>query len=504
MHMDMPFTRSLYLNARRSPSKPAIRFGDVTWTYGYLFDRTSKLASLLSAQGVGPGDRICVLSENHPDMLALFLAAQGLGAVPAPINYRLRLEEITAIIERTEPRLLALGRGYEGIADCVETRSPGTTILSIAGSTGPFEIDTALQRAQPFTFDWSNASNMSLLHTSGTSGIPKGALRSKWGMTNRAIEQGFGQNDRTLCVLPVCLSAGYSYTLLPLYLGATVFLERDFDADRVCDLLEREGINSTFLIPTLIGRIVDSEGFSSLKCPELRLIQNGAGSLNFTIKRLLHETFGPVLGLYAGATEAGPYASYRGTDVLTHETGNCIGRPFFGAEIRLLREDGSEAPPGEIGEICVRSAMQFDGYVDDPELTASTRRGDMVSVGDLGQFRDDGYLFLVGRNRDIIKSGGINVSAADVEEALGKHRNLLEVACIGLPDRVWGEAICAVVVCRAGTVVGERELLEVCEAGLSRFQRPKRFIFVNQLPRNLSGKVQKGRLKDDVISGVLS
>ena len=501
--MDMLYTRALHLNARRFPRKAAVVFHGQVWTYVQLYERVARLGALLAAQGVKAGDRVSILSENHPDMLAVMFAALGLGASPAPINYRLKDDDIAYIARNSDAKVVVLGAGYERFADLLAQALPGARLLTLgaaARGVTPPSIDTLIADARPLTFDWSVATNLALLHTSGTTGRPKGALRSRWGLGARAIEQGFTQEHRTLGVMPLCLSYGYGYSLLVLYLGATLYLESDFDPERIAGLLENDGINSMFVIPTLVQRLVDYEGFSSLRGPSLQLIQNGAGALPYDTRAAIVDKLGPVLSTYAASTESGPYANIKGKDILRHETASCIGRVFFGSEVRLLDDDGRDVAPGAVGEICVRGASQYDEYLNEPELTAQTRRGDMVTVGDLGRFDEDGFLFLVGRKRDIIKTGGINVPAADVEDVIARHPAVAEVACVGFPDRTWGEVICAAIVLKPSAAGAEIDFAGYCAQHLSRFQVPRQFAFLETLPRNLTGKVVKDELRNTILA----
>lgn len=501
--MDMLYTRALELNARRYPKKPAIVYDGQAWSYAYLFERVMRLGALLTAHGVRAGDRVSILSENHPDMLALIFAALGLGASPAPINYRLKDDDIAYIACNSAAKVIVLGPGYEHHADLLAQALPDASLFLIdraMGEKSARTIDAMIADARPASFDWTVATNLALLHTSGTTGRPKGALRSRWGLTARAIEQGFSPEHRTIGAMPLCLSYGYGYSLLVLYLGATLYLEADFEPEKIARLLKDEGINSMFLIPTLIQRIVDHPGFSRFDSPSLQLIQNAAGALPFDTRAAMVDKFGPILSTYAGSTESGPYANLKGHDILRHQTASCIGRVFFGSEVRLLDDDGRDVGPGEAGEICVRGVSQYDEYLNESELTAETRRGDMVTVGDLGRFDDEGFLFLVGRKRDIIKTGGINVPAADVEDVISRHPAVAEVACVGFPDRTWGEVICAAIVLRPSAASAETEFADFCSRHLSRFQVPRKFVFLPTLPRNLTGKVVKDDLREIIMN----
>lgn len=495
----LSFTRAVMLNARRNPRRPAIVFQHEAITYGALAERIGRLMEGLDRLDVRPGEVVTLLSDNHPDMLVAYLAILGIGAIPAPINYRLRLSDMEHIVGHTDSRVLFMNAAFLDAAPTLPGKVEHMVVFGADADqplpSNALPIGWLLAETRGLAPDLGRSHCMSLLHTSGTTGRPKGALRANWGMEERAIEQGFATDDRMLCVMPICLSAGYGYTLLPLYLGATAYLEREIDAERIVELIVREAITSTFMIPSILQRILDHPKVGALDKTAMRLIQSGAGALSMELRQEVVGRFGPILGIYAGSTEAGPYTNYKGPDVLRKSTGNCIGKPFFGVEVCLLDDDGNDVSQGGVGAIAIRSHLNFDGYWREPELSAATRLGDCVTVGDLGRFDGEGYLYLVGRKRDIIKSGGINVPAAEVEDVVARHPAVAEVACIGLPDRRLTEIICATVVLKPGASLGERELTAFCEPHLSRFQLPRLLVVVPELPKNLTGRVVKDELR---------
>jgi acyl-CoA synthetase (AMP-forming)/AMP-acid ligase II len=496
------FTRSLALNARRNPSRAAIVFQGGSISYKTLAQRVWRLMHALDDLAVRPGDVVTLLSDNHPDMLVAYLAIMGLGALPAPINYRLKLSDMEHIAEHTDSRLLFVSEAYLEQVPTLIDKVDRVIVFARSSRAGlpskAISIEDLISGASDREPDFNRSACGALLHTSGTTGRPKGALRSKWAMEERAIEHGFSPDDRMLCVMPVCLSAGFGYTLLPLFLGATVYLEKEVDPDRIISLIAGEGITSTFMIPSIVQRVLDNPKVSTIGRGSMRLIQSGAGAVPIDLRGEVVDRFGPVLGIFAGATETGPYTNYKGPDVLAKTTGNCIGRPFHGVEVRLLDDDGVEVGEGEVGTIAIRSHLGFDGYWREPELTASTRIGDYLSVGDLGQFDEEGFLYLVGRKRDVIKSGGINVPAAQVEDVVSRHPAVAEVACIGLPDRRFTEIICAAVVLKPGASITLEGLIEACEPYLSRFQLPRKLVILSELPKNLTGRVVKDDLRATV------
>ncbi|MCG3187952.1 MAG: Long-chain-fatty-acid--CoA ligase [Rhodocyclaceae bacterium] len=500
--MAMTLLQSLRLNASRQPQRAAIRFRDTGCTYAELLRTTERAMAALAALGIAPGEKVPILSQNHVDMIVAYFALTGIGAVPAPLNYRLTDDDLRHGIDAAHARFVLLGSGFAERADALA--DPARRWIWFADAETDASGDAlrwqALLATAPDSVPSGRDGNTIMLHTSGTTGRPKGALRSRFGFEERAIEQGFGMDDHTLCVLPVCLSAGCVYTLLPLYLGACVTLHEHFDAGAVLDAIEHEHIASVMLLPTMLQAMVEHPRWPEARLDSLHVIQSGGGAVSGALKRTLLDRLGDgILNIYAASTEVGPYANLKGADVRRHLDTNCVGRPFFGVELKLLDDDGHEVPRGEVGEICCRSDSQYDGYFEDDELTASTQRGSYLTVGDLGRLDAEGLLHFVGRKRDIIKSGGINVHASEIEEALQQHPAVAEVHCIGLPDERWIELICAVVVPRDGAQATAAELIAFAGERLASYKKPRRVVFMDTVPKNLTGRV----LKTELIAQVL-
>ena len=497
--MPMTFLKALRLNARRFPKKDAMVFNGHRQTYGAFLERVERMMTVLLGQGIGVGDKVAIIAENHPDFLAAYIAITGLGAVPAPVNYRIKPDIMAEVVRRADSAMLLLDETVLEHVELFRAAVPRLLVLGEGGGGGlPLLREMiALTPPDPPPGDGGTAI---MLHTSGTTGIPKGALRSRFGMEERAIEQGFRPDDRMLCALPVCLSAGCAYTLLPLYLGATVYLMERFEAEEALRLIESERITATMLLPAMLQRLTEVPGFDEADLSSVRTLQSGAGEIFPDLKARILARFGDALNIYAASTEAGPYANLHAADLREHMSGNCVGRPFFGVELKLLDDDLAEVPVGEVGEICTRSESRFDCYYKEEELTNETRRGEYVTVGDLGRMDENGLLWFAGRKRDIIKSGGINVYAGDIEELLITHPGIAEAHCIGLPDSHWTELICAVIVLAPGASLSEEEVIAYAEAKLERYKRPRRVVFMDAVPRNLTGRVLKGELKEQVLA----
>jgi len=498
--MPMTFLKALRLNAKRFPKKDAVVFKGQPQSYAAFQDRVERMMTVLHGQRIAPGDKVAIIAENHPDFLAAYIAITGLGAIPAPVNYRIKPEIMAEVVRRADSALLLLDETVLEHAGLFRDAVPRMFVLGErAGNTGlPLLAD--MIAATPPDPPPGEGGTTIMLHTSGTTGVPKGALRSRYGMEERAIEQGFRPDDRMLCALPICLSAGCAYTLLPLYLGGTVYLMERFEAEEALRLITTERITATMLLPAMLQRLTEVPGFDDADLSSVRTLQSGAGEIFPDLKAKILARFGDALNIYAASTEAGPYANLRAADLRAHMTGNCVGRPFFGVELKLLDDDLNEVPLGEVGEICTRSESRFDCYYKEDELTNETRRGDYVTVGDLGRMDENGLLWFAGRKRDIIKSGGINIYAGDIEELLINHSGIAEAHCIGLPDPHWTELICAVIVPAPGASLSEEDVITYAEARLERYKRPRRVVFVESVPRNLTGRVLKGELKEQVLA----
>jgi acyl-CoA synthetase (AMP-forming)/AMP-acid ligase II len=268
----------------------------------------------------------------------------------------------------------------------------------------------------------------------------------------------------------------------------------DPDPELGVNLIAKENLTASCILPTIFHRILSIPKLKSYNLKSMRVIVSGADEITEEDKMQIAEAFGQVVTFYAASTETGPYANLRPKDWL-RKKGNCIGYPFYGVELALLDDGGNEVAWGEDGEICVRSPFQFDEYYKDPEATQAVRRGSFLSVGDMGRRDEEGYIYFVGRKRDIIKSGGINIYAPEIEEVLLRHSGIKDAAVIGVPDPEWIEAIKAIVVMKEGARVTEEEIISYCRENMASYKKPRSVEFISELPRNLNGKVIKEELR---------
>ena len=497
--MEAHLAEMLKLNAGKNPDKPAIVFKERIITYRELYLRSNRLANALSAFGYNPGDKIALLMENCTEFMESYFAITKIGLIPVSFSYLLTDSDFSTILTRSDSRCIIMQEKYAQRIFALDLPIEEYIIVDNEKSEKLYDkahnYEALLNKASnddPPNLDYSSTI---MLHTSGTTGLPKGIIRSKWGFLNRAIEFDIQAEDRMLAIMPLCLSAGTVYTHLPLFIGATVYLMEKPEAELALRLIETERINSSMMVPTILNRILSAPDLKTYDLSSVRSIISGGGEIADDAKPLIEETFGQAISVYAASTEAGPYANLKPKDLLKKK-GNCIGYPFYGVDLALLDQEGKEVPYGEVGEICVLSPFQFDEYYKDKEATDATKRGPYRTVGDLGRRDENNYIYFVGRERDVIKSGGINIYSPEIEEALVKHPSIKEAAVIGVPDPEWIEAIKAIVVVKEGEEVTGEELISFCKEKIASYKKPRSVEFVSELPRNLTGRVLKEELKN--------
>jgi fatty-acyl-CoA synthase len=340
-----------------------------------------------------------------------------------------------------------------------------------------------------------------VLYTSGTTGKPKGANRA-WKQTgfesvaDMIHQVGMRADDRHLVVCPLYHSAAPAFVAVMMALGATIVLMNHFDPEGALDVIQKERITCTLMVPTMLIRISNLPDATIRKydTSSLRWVMSGAAPLTTETARRFMEKFGPVLWNFYGATETGLVTLAGPRDHVTRP--GTIGKAMRGNSIRLLDDAGDLVKPGEIGELYARNSTMIAGYHRNADATRSSQREGHFSVGDLGRVDADGYYYLESRKHDMVISGGVNIYPREIEDHLHTHPAILEAAVVGVPDPEWGESLRAFVVVRDGERVSEAEVIDFCRKGLADFKRPRKVTFVAELPRNPTGKILKRELRD--------
>ncbi|MFC9028931.1 acyl-CoA synthetase [Streptomyces arboris] len=488
--VDGVLTRS----ARRTPERTAVRYADRAWTYGALDAAVSTAAAVLTGEhALHPGDRVASYAHNSDVYLIAFLACARAGLVHVPVNQNLTGDDLAYLLDQSGSALVLTD---PDLADRIPAGRPVRALRDAPGS-----LLDALDTELPFTPERAPGSGdlVQLLYTSGTTALPKGAMMTHGALVHEYVSAitalGLAARDRPVHSLPLYHSAQMHVFLLPyLAVGAENIILDGPDAGRIFDLVEAGLADSLFAPPTVWIGLANHPDFPSRDLSALRKAYYGASIMPVPVLERLRARL-PHLAFYNcfGQSEIGPLATVLGPDEHEGRMESC-GRPVLFVEARVVDEEGREVPDGTPGEVVYRSPQLCTGYWDKPEETAEAFRDGWFRSGDLAVRDAEGYFTVVDRVKDVINSGGVLVASRQVEDALYTHPAVAETAVIGLPDERWIEAVTAVVVLRGEA--SDTELIDHAREKLAHFKAPKRVVFVDELPRNASGKILKRQLRD--------
>jgi len=491
-------------HATREPDAPITVFEGEVLTYADMATRAVQLAGGLQGRGVAPGEVVGLLSYNCPEFLETIFAANYLGAIAMPINWRLAAPEVRFILEHAGASVLVCDASLVALADdalenmdaapsrvCTTDRAPPrwTTLTDLRAEA------TEAARAVVTADDVHR-----LMYTSGTTGRPKGVMLTHanlaWKNLAHIVEFGFTSADVGLACGPLYHVGALDLTTTSLIAaGATTIIHRSFDAAAVVDELERSRVTTVWLAPAMVNAIMALPGIEGRDLSSVRVVINGGEKMPIPLIERIQRTFPAAWFADAyGLTETVSGDTFLDRDSIVTKLGS-VGRPCLYLEVDIWDEGGRSVPAGHRGEIVVRGPKVFKGYWRDPEATESAFSGGWFHTGDVGVRDEDGYLFIVDRLKDMIVSGGENIAGSEVERVLYEHDAVLEAAVVGRLDERWGEVPVAFVALRPGASASADELTDHCRTRLARFKVPKEITFVEALPRNPSGKVLKRELR---------
>lgn len=500
------------LHALEAPTRPAlVDHGDGSVrSYAELDREINRVAHALhDRHGVRRGGTVALAAENCAAYVITWFALMRLGARAVHASYRAQRAELEYLVAHSGARVLLVSDASLDAAASLAVARPelGLQLLAVGArrrERGAIPFESLLAPAGP------RASAMpprpgraegseSVVYTSGTTGKPKGAVRdfARFGLVeaSRVLERlPFRVGDRHLVISPLYHSAAQAFVLIQSALGATVHVHPHFDPTSTLETLWRERIHSVFVVPTMLRRLLElpAELRAARPTPELRALISGASEFPEALRRAAIAQFGaPAIHDFYGATELGWVTLIDGEEMQARP--GSVGRALAGQQLAILDGDGRPLPTGETGLIYVRNQQTMSGYLHDEDATAQSRRGAWVTVEDLGRLDGDGYLWVSGRERDMVKSGGVNLYPVEIEEVLARHPAVREVAVIGVPDPEWGEKLIAVVVPRGDFDPADVE--RFARAELASVKIPRRFELCDELPRNATGKVLKKDLR---------
>ena len=498
--------------ARRHRDRLALTFGERRWSFAALDRAAGRVAAGLVAAGLEPGDRLGAFGRNSDAYLVLWLACARAGLIHVPINYALTGRELRYIVGQSGARALVCDPGLEAAArDALGRDAPLALTGTFHGGSG-FDVlalasggDDGAAAAGPIAdgppdVAVEDTGVAQLLYTSGTTAAPKGAMMTHRGLIAEylscIVELGFGPADRALAALPLYHTAQmHAFTMPQLLVGASTVLVEAPVPELCLRLIEEHRLTSFFAPPTVWISLLRHPDFGTRDLSSLRQVFYGASIMPVPVLQELRARLPGVQPFNCyGQSEIAPLAT-----VLRPEEHDArpasAGRPVLNVQTRVVDPDMRDVPPGTQGEIVHRSPQLMLGYWDKPEETRDAFEGGWFHSGDVGVLDEEGYLTIVDRVKDVIKTGGTTVASREVEEALFTHPAVSEVAVIAVPDPKWIEAVTAVVVLRPGSEVGEAALIEHARTQLAPYKLPKRVIFRDDLPRNTAGKLLKRELR---------
>lgn len=503
------------------PDRPAIIFDGQKTTFAALQERVNRLTNALADLGVGQGDRVAMMQVNCNQAIEIYFATAQLDAVFVPINFRAKAEELAQMLAIAQASLLFIGEQYlplvsnAAVDAHARANPPPDRVVVMDGKPGSGwrSYDELLANASPDELHFPEGDNEDttvVMFTAGTTGVPKGVMLTHNSFSTYMLATVSPADpdiaETNLLSVPIYHIAGLQTALAAIYGGRTLVIMRQFEPLEWLSLAQQYLANRAMLVPTMLKRLMDHPQFHQFDLSSLEVITYGAAPMPLeVIKQALKEFPGTRFINAFGQTEtASTITMLPPEDHVLEGTPeeiekklrrlSSIGRPLDDVEVKIVTEDGAPVAVGEVGEIVARGPRMMKGYWHQDAATRDTIRSGWVYTGDLGYQDEDGYIFLSGRAKDFIKRGGEMISPEEVEQVLISHPEVEEAAIIGIPDPEWGEEVRAIVVRRSHRV-GETELIEYCRRRLASFKRPKSVVFIDELPRNVMGKVLKRDLR---------
>jgi fatty-acyl-CoA synthase len=481
--------------------------GDQQITYRQWNRRVNRLAHFLQTQwGIKKGDRISICSANSMEYLDFLFACNKLGAVLQVINWRLTTQEIKEIVQDVDPEMLAYSDDWSHQIQQLKSELPeGLGYLLIDGPQSEGENSWTNQKDHwpetqpiPVELDWEDP--WVICYTGGSTGLPKGAILNyrsiTWNSVNTIVSWNLSSSDVIPHYMPMFHTGGINVLLLPtVHIGGTTVFCKEFDIEQLLDQIDRLKISFFFGVPAMLLMLIQHPRWPEADLSNVRLVMAGGGNC----PRVVYEAFwekGVSFKEGYGLTEAGPNTFWLPDEEVRDKVGS-VGRPLFHVDVKICSTEGEILPPGEVGELMIRGPHVFAGYWNRPEESKAVFDEGWLHTGDLAKVDADGCYSIVGRLKEMIKSGGENIYPAEIEDILHDHEDILEAAVIPRPDTKWGEVGCAIVVRKSGSDLDEGQLKIWMKERMAGYKVPKTVIFRKDLPKTGANKVDKVALEKE-------
>ncbi len=494
------------VHAANLADKEALVYKDRRLTWSQVNARINRLVHGLQALGIKPGDKVAYMLKNSNEWIEALAACNKLGASAVFVSYRYTPREVEYLVNNSESCALLFGEDFEKVIREAMPSLPiaETRYVQVGGEPKPpfasYEDLILTGKEDEPSRGLRKGGSRVIIYTSGTTGKPKGAVRdfSKTGLTTligllRTVP--FRRSDRHLVAAPMYHATGSGLATIHISLGATLVIMEKFDPVEFLETVDREKITTTAVVPTMLRAILmlPEKERAKYDVSSMRVIICTGSALPQKLKDMSREYFGESLYDLYGSTEMGWVTIATPQDQIACP--GSVGKAVPGNEVVLIGENGKPVPDGEVGELYAKNKLTIEGYHKNEEATKKSRWGDYFSVGDLAVRDKDGYIHIVDRKTDMVISGGMNLYPAEIEDVLVAHPKILEAGVIGVPDEHWGEALVAFVVPSPGKTLTEDEVMDHCRKNLAGYKIPRQIRFVDELPRNPTGKILKKELK---------
>ncbi|RMG55750.1 MAG: long-chain fatty acid--CoA ligase [Acidobacteria bacterium] len=492
--------------AGHRPDKVFLYFHDLEVTYRQLNDITDRLANGLTRLGIRKGDKVCLLLSNRPEFVYVFLGVPKVGAVLVPINIRLKAEEVQFIVENSDATVIVAEEVFLPLVHAIRPACPKIQHVVVVGESErqgaiPFSQLLDAPASEP-PEEVLPQDEMSIIYTSGTTGKPKGVVLTHENYYVNS-EQGvmiskMGPDERAMCILPLFHVNGQVVTILmPMQAGGSLILTEGFSPKTFFHNIARYRATTFSGVPTVYSILLHAPEAEQHDLGSLRMCICGAAPMPVEVLTRFEEKFNTTIIEGYGLSE-GTCASTLNPIEGGRKIGS-VGVPLPGQEIKIVDDHDRELPPGRVGEVLIRGRNVMKGYYKNPAATAEALRGGWLHTGDLGYRDEDGFLYLVGRKKEMIIRGGVNIYPKEIEEVLYRHPKVKEAAVIGVPDEIWGEEVACCLILKEGETWTEEDVIAYCREHLADFKCPRKVFFVEAFPKTATGKIQKHLLAESVL-----